>query len=92
MRVLPFAVVWVAAFAVVSAQSGAPVPRAVAAVRPQTTAALPVADPSFVKQYCLTCHNERTKVGGLVLDPAGSITSAPTPKCGKRWCARSRRG
>jgi hypothetical protein len=33
--------------------------------------ALPPADPGFVKQYCVTCHNERVKAAGLVLDPAG---------------------
>ena len=64
MRVLPFAALWVAAFAVVSAQSGAPAPS-------RSAAPLPPADPGFIKQYCLTCHNERAKVGGLVLDPAG---------------------
>jgi hypothetical protein len=29
------------------------------------------ADQAFLKQYCVTCHNERAKQGGLVLDPAG---------------------
>jgi mono/diheme cytochrome c family protein len=37
----------------------------------KSTAAMPPADPGFVKQYCATCHNERAKQGGLVLDPAG---------------------
>ena len=70
--VIPFAAAWVTALAVVSAQSGAPAPRAVTAAATRSTAApLPPADPGFVKQYCLTCHNERAKVGGLVLDPTG---------------------
>jgi mono/diheme cytochrome c family protein len=70
MRVLPFAAVWVTAFAVVSAQSGAPGLRSGQAPAPSRAAApLSAADPGFLKQYCLTCHNERTKVGGLVLDP-----------------------
>jgi len=93
MRLLPFAAVWIAALAVVSAQSSAPaVPGAGAAPKARTTTPapearpttltpvtsravstlpLPPADPGFVKQYCVTCHNERTKVGGLVLDPVG---------------------
>jgi hypothetical protein len=71
MRLLPAAAIWLGALAVVSGQSGAPAPIA----RPQRAAAvqpaLPPADPAFVKQYCVTCHNERAKVAGLVLDPAG---------------------
>jgi len=73
MRILSLTAVWVTALAVVSAQSTAPAP----AARPQRTAAvaaqpaLPPADPGFVKQYCVTCHNERVKAAGLVLDPAG---------------------
>ena len=42
MRVLPFAALWVAAFAVVSAQSGAPAPS-------RSAAPLPPADPGFIK-------------------------------------------
>jgi hypothetical protein len=26
------------------------------------------ADPAFLKQYCITCHNQRAKIGGLTLD------------------------
>src|SRR5688572_30941477 len=26
------------------------------------------ADAALVKQYCVTCHNERMKIGGLVLE------------------------
>ena len=33
-------------------------------------AAVPT-DAAFLKQYCVTCHNERAKQGGLALDPAG---------------------
>jgi mono/diheme cytochrome c family protein len=29
---------------------------------------------AVVSQYCVTCHNERLKSGGLVLDPAGVAT------------------
>jgi hypothetical protein len=67
MRILPLVAVWVTALAVMSAQSGSP------AARPQraaAVAALPAIDPGFLKQYCMTCHNERVKAQGLVLDPA----------------------
>src|SRR5215469_10963398 len=30
----------------------------------------PAPDPKLVGQYCATCHSERLKTGGLVLDPA----------------------
>jgi cytochrome c5 len=68
--------VWVTALAVVSGQSGAPAPASPRArtVQPQratvATPALPAADPGVLKQYCMTCHNERVKAQGLVLDPA----------------------
>jgi mono/diheme cytochrome c family protein len=38
-------------------------------------------DQAFVKQYCVTCHNERAKTGGLVLetlDPGGVARDAET--------------
>jgi hypothetical protein len=78
MKLLPLTAVWVTAVAVVSTQSGAPPVRTGQA--PATTAAprspvavtpLPPADPGLVKQYCATCHNERAKAGGLVLEPEG---------------------
>src|SRR5687768_2366296 len=31
---------------------------------------------AVLKQYCITCHNERAKTGGLVLDPA-DLASIP---------------
>jgi mono/diheme cytochrome c family protein len=43
-------------------------------VRPKADATTPAGatsaaeDGALLKQYCLTCHNERTKSGGLVLD------------------------
>jgi mono/diheme cytochrome c family protein len=52
-----------------AAQAPAPRPSAPAAVR--AAAPRPAADPALVKQYCATCHNERTKAGGLTLEPEG---------------------
>jgi len=52
---------------------------AVATARPgaQAPAAQPApaaASAAVLKQYCATCHNERLKSGGLVIDPA-DVTS-----------------
>lgn len=50
--------------------SGAP-PQASSAVPPQAPAASAAADPALgamLRQYCITCHNQRTQVGGLALD------------------------
>src|SRR5262245_1757460 len=47
-----------------------------AAPRAQTPAANPATAPAatasaaVLKQYCATCHNDRAKAGGLVIDPA----------------------
>jgi hypothetical protein len=38
-------------------------------------------DAALLKQYCLTCHNERTKQGGLVLDAELTKIAAD----GERW-------
>ena len=39
------------------------------------------ADAALVKQYCLTCHNERTRQGGFVLD--AELTKVATDR--ERW-------
>ena len=51
--------------AVVTASPGAPAPAAQAPSAPAAASA------AVLKQYCATCHNERLKSGGLVIDPAG---------------------
>ena len=54
--------------------AGVAVPRPSAPVQTPARAVTtpqPSADAGLLKQYCATCHNERTKVAGLVLDPAG---------------------
>jgi len=50
---------------------------AAAGVRPSAQAPVPQAQPgpaaaseAVLKQYCVTCHNERLKTGGFVIDPA----------------------
>ena len=57
----------------VMAVSAGPSPRAVrveAAGQPVTQAAEPSQTPSraLLDRYCVTCHNERLKTGGLMLD------------------------
>ena len=53
--------VFVATVAVAPGGAQVPQPRA-------ATAAAPVPDARFVDQYCETCHNTRTRAGGLALD------------------------
>jgi hypothetical protein len=39
-------------------------------------------DPQFVKQYCVTCHSQRLKTGGLVLE---SLDPAKIPADAETW-------
>ena len=98
-RILPVAVVWVAAVVLLAgsapqsaddARSAAERSRRAAAPGPQQPGPQPINgssgpgsageknssaggpgstdDAALLKQYCITCHNERAKTGGLVLD------------------------
>src|SRR5687768_7921565 len=77
-RILPLVVVWIVAVAftagdaqVRSGGSAPPAPQRAAAPAPQVTRSQPAGvDAAFLKQYCITCHNERTKAnfGGLAID------------------------
>src|SRR5688572_14978554 len=53
------------AIAVATARPVAQAPAAAAGVTAATSST------AVLKQYCATCHNERLKSGGLVIDPAG---------------------
>src|SRR5688572_28696340 len=73
-RILSLFVLWIVAVAFVTGnaqvRSSAPAaPAAARAAAPAQGAAAPV-DAAFLKQYCITCHNERTKAnaGGLAID------------------------
>ena len=61
-RLLSVAAIWVLAVALIagSAQTS---PRSAEPALQQTAD-----DAALVKQYCLGCHNERAKMGGLILD------------------------
>ena len=41
-----------------------------------TCAGQPVSVPVVVKQYCVGCHNEKVKIGGLALDPEHIATAS----------------
>jgi mono/diheme cytochrome c family protein len=64
------------ATAAIAARPSAQAPAAPA--QPDTTAV----SAAVLKQYCATCHNERLKSGGLVIDPAAlaNVTDGP-----ERW-------
>src|SRR5262245_30507099 len=40
----------------------------------------PVEASAVLNQYCVTCHNERLKTGGLVIDPAAAATPEAAPE------------
>ena len=64
-KIVPLVVLWIVAVAYTSGHAQAPAPapaRAAAAPAPAAD------DAQFVKQYCVTCHSERLKTGGLVLE------------------------
>ena len=69
-RILPVGAIWM--LAVVLLAGSAPQTTArVAAPGPQQPAGADLQggpDAALLKQYCMTCHNERAKTGGLVLD------------------------
>jgi hypothetical protein len=79
-RLLPVAALWVITVGIVGGSASQAVPRVPPAAsaasqrRADTGAQRSAAgqtandDAALVKQYCITCHNERTKSGGLVLD------------------------
>jgi mono/diheme cytochrome c family protein len=65
---LGFAVLGLA-MAVATARPGAQAPSAQAPSAPAEASA------AVLKQYCATCHSERLKSGGLVIDPAGVLNA-----------------
>ena len=72
MRIFPVVAMWVLAVALIAGSASQNAPRSAGPGR-QPNAAAPAPqqindDGALVKQYCLGCHNERAKQGGLVLD------------------------
>ncbi len=61
-----------AADAPAARRPASPAPARAQAPEPTGAAAGPSAERAFVSQYCATCHSERVKSGGLVLDAAGA--------------------
>ena len=47
---------------------------------------------ALVSQYCVTCHNERLKTGGLVLDPAALATPATSIETWEKVTRKLRAG
>jgi mono/diheme cytochrome c family protein len=56
---------WATTLTTLSGQTQTAPPKAAA---PQAAAAPSSPSPALLKQYCVGCHNERTKTGGLALD------------------------
>ena len=62
-KIFSVAAIWIPAIALV-AGSASQSPQRDAGPGPQSV----TDDAALLKQYCLTCHNDRAKMGGLVLD------------------------
>ncbi|HZJ30277.1 MAG TPA: DUF1592 domain-containing protein [Vicinamibacterales bacterium] len=75
-KVLPLALLWivVAGFRMVEADLQVGLP-------PQASPTATADDAALLKQYCMTCHNERAKTGGLVLD--AELTTVAADR--ERW-------
>ena len=54
---------------------------------------LPVtAHESLLKQYCVTCHNQRTQTGGLAIDPAAAAAPAANVELWEKVTRKLRAG
>ena len=49
-------------------------------------------DPALVKQYCATCHSERAKTGGLVLEGLDVVNVAPNAETWEHVVRKIRTG
>src|SRR5688572_538116 len=58
------------------APSATPAGRAVTRARQAAPAAAPTPASDLVSRYCVSCHNDRTKVGGFSLDGADAVQVA----------------
>jgi len=92
IRIVPAVLIWAAVVASISGQTGTAsrnralaAPSAArpaqgaptAAPRPAAAASQAAPDPALLKTYCVTCHNDRLKTGGLALDMV-SLDDIPT--------------
>ena len=76
-RVLVLVGLWMLAVAYATGGAVSALPQRAAATPPPASDD----DAALVKQYCITCHNERTKAGSLVLDTELSKVAADR----ERW-------
>ena len=92
IRIVPAVLIWAAVVASISGQTGTAsrnralaAPSAArpaqgaptAAPRPAAAASQAAPDSALLKTYCVTCHNDRLKTGGLALDMV-SLDDIPT--------------
>ena len=73
-----FLVAWIIVLATAAGQGQSPSPTRSSSPAPSLSASA-TASPhgALINQYCVTCHNERAKTGGLALD-ALSLSNIPT--------------
>jgi mono/diheme cytochrome c family protein len=75
-------------------QAATAVPQAATAV-PQAATAAPAAasaEATFLNQYCIGCHNQRAKVGGLALDTLDVTRVAPASETWEKVVKKIRTG
>ena len=74
----------------VDAGSPAQAPPATPPARPaaQDPRRVRCANSATIKQYCVTCHNDRAKTGGLSLEGLDVANAARRRTSGRRWSAR----
>jgi hypothetical protein len=66
--------------------------RAVGVQRPTVPAPTATAQQALVQQYCITCHNERSKQGGLSLENQSLATAADHPEVWEKVVRKLRAG
>ena len=64
--ILVASVLWIASLTVALPRAEAP-----QSAPPRPASSAETLDRSVVDKYCVTCHNQRLKTGGLTLDTAG---------------------
>jgi cytochrome c553 len=82
-------------FAIIVASAALPVSVAAqgpASIAPQTTAVSDAAVRAALNQYCVTCHNQRLKTAGLLLDRVDVRRVADSPEIFEKVLQRLRTG
>ena len=75
-----------------AAAPATPAPRAVASRTSSAPSIAPESHAAVVKQYCVTCHSDRLKTGGLTLEPANATNPPADPAVWEKVIKKVRAG